>query len=851
MSRFSCGFTITRTGFMAEDFISGRVCSHAFDPRFTIPGTAPQYSPDRNFQIKHVKLELDVDLKKKTVSGVCHTDMVSFGAKSLTLNAVDMKILYVKINGKKVKYTYDTEKIVINFRKEVKYGHALQVTVDYKLVNPKLGVYFVQPDKHYPKKPWQAWTHSEAEDARYWYPCMDIPESKATTESLITVSSDLFALSNGKLMGVHNNKKRKTKTYHWKMSSPHSPYLFMFAIGRFSEVKDKWKNVDVLYYCEKGKEEDIKRGFGKTPKMLDFFSKKIGVDYPYEKYAQVVVEDFIYGGMEHTTASTQIDWALLDKIAAKEVWDFPQMLAAHELAHQWFGDLITCKDWSHIWLNEGFAEYFESLFAEHDAGKDMFMLEMYRKALAYFDEDTNAYRRPIVTNVYMSPNDIFDRTLYQKGAWVLHMIRCILGEDLWWKAIHHYVKSNFNSSADTADLISAIRQATGFNMKKFFDQWVFKAGYPEYLVKYHWDSKKKEAQIRVIQQQQVTEETPLFSMPVVLEFHTKNGMRTFRETAENKQHIFKYKFSSEPANFRFDPENWILKKLTLLKPRRMWYLDLRDKNLIGKIRAAQYIASLGSDADTKLLERVLYSEKFWGAQVEIALTIGNVRTDTSLHILLRALDKLKHPRVVRAVLDALGHYRGPKIAAVAKKYASLKNSYIIPAEAVRTLGRTRIESMLPAVMSGLKRKSWGDVIGSSAVLALAQLNNEKAFNALKKLTKYGYPTRIRELATKSLGSAGKGKPEVVDLLLGLTYDKYVMVQLNAVAALGELGDERAIKRLKEITEGHYESRVKRTALESIKKIQPWMETDLKTSDLTEKIEELKRENAEIRKKAKK
>ena len=255
------------------------------DPRFAGLSPKPQYAESRNFKTTHVKIELDLDIPKKTVSGVCTTSFKSMNGKSsLILKAHHFKLLYVKdTKGKLLKYTYDDSKIEITTDAEA--DKEITVVIGYKLQDPKLGIYFVGPDKHYPDKPVQVWSHSESEDAPYWFPTQDLPNDKSTTEVVVTVPNNLMAVSNGTLLKSSENKKEKTKTFHWKMSKPHSPYLVSFAVGDFEELKDKWKNVPVIYYCQKGRGDDIKRAFGKTPQMIDFFSNKIGVSYPYEKYA--------------------------------------------------------------------------------------------------------------------------------------------------------------------------------------------------------------------------------------------------------------------------------------------------------------------------------------------------------------------------------------------------------------------------------------------------------------------------------------------------------------------------------------------------------------------------------------
>ena len=550
---------------------------NGIDNRFVLPGTKPYYGPDKEFKTEHIKLEFSFDMNKRIVYAKSETHIRAIkDLDLLTFDAVNMKIQSVYIiEGKKrkVKYRYDGEKLNILPGKKMKLGMHCIVSINYRLVDPTIGVYFIK------RKDMQVWTHAEAEDARYWFPCYDSPNEKATTEMILNVPKDFVGLSNGRLMGIREIGNKRI--FHWKMSHPHSTYLVMFAVGKFSVVEDKWQDVPVLYYCEKGREEDIKRAFGKTPKMIDFFSKKTGIKYPYEKYAQVAVWDFVYGGMEHTTITTQTDTVLFDKRAENEGPYVSDSLAAHELAHQWFGDLVTCKNWSDAWLNESFATYFDALFVEYDLGYDEFNYEMYRNLLSYIDEDTLRYRRPIVTNMFKYPSDIFDRHLYQKGSLILHMLRCQLGDELWWKVLNHYLKKFSHRTAETTDFITCVEEISGKNMRKFFDQWIYKEGHPELKAIYSWNG--KELSIRISQEQK----NDLFSFPLEIEVTTRHGKQLFKEKIDGKQHLFKYKLKSKPVMIRIDPEWKILKKMDFHRSLDMLIHQLKnDGNPLGRIDAA-------------------------------------------------------------------------------------------------------------------------------------------------------------------------------------------------------------------------------------------------------------------------
>ncbi len=819
------------------------------DPRFALPGTKPQYAPHRDFKTEHIKLEFSFDMPKRTVFGKSTTTIkMLVETHKIEFDAVNMKINSVKDRaGRIYRYAYDAAKIVIFLDKMATAGELLDITIDYKIVKPRLGVYFTEPDRAYPKKPVQIWTHSEAEEARYWFPCHDAPHEKCTTEMLITVASDFFALSNGALMNVIEDKKSGKKTYHWRMKHPHASYLVMFAVGKFAEIKDEWDGIPITYYCEKGEEADTKRAFGKTPRMMEFFSKKIGARYPYEKYAQVAVADFVFGGMEHTTATTQTEHVLHDERAHEEAWH--DNLVAHELAHQWFGDLLTCRDWSHAWLNESFASYFDALFVEHDKGEDEFLYQMYENAKFYFSEDKDRYRRPIVTNIFFEPSDIFDRHLYEKGSLVLHMLRHILGTAAWWKCINHYVEKNKNKTVETEDFISAIEEVSGRNMKKFFDQWVYGAGHPELKALYYWDDKSKEAVIRVAQIQKTDDQTPLFSLPLTIEIITKEGRKRFTETLEEKQKQFRYKINSIPFDVKIDADNFILKTMDFTKPKSMWLYQLEnDVNILGRIAAAQEIAKLGNREAVEILAKRFEREKFWGMQAEIALSLGTIKTDSALRA-LQKMTEVKNPKARRAVAVALGEFKAEGALDPLKRLVSDKNSYFVPAEAAKSIGKTQQETAMQLLRRYLPLDSWNDVIKSGVLEGLAQLRTDEAIQLLKAHAKYGYHYRSRMAAIRNLGLTGKGRKDVLDMLIEFTKEEFTLIQLVSAIALGDLGDERAIPVLEDMTKGHKDGRVKRQAHEAIRKICTWLETDLETAEMKERYEKLKKDAEASKKRA--
>ncbi|KEI67362.1 Ape2 [Planktothrix agardhii NIVA-CYA 126/8] len=425
-----------------------------FDPEtnthksFELPGARPHYNPDRPGQVEHIFLDLVLDIPNQSFKGTCTLNLnpVKSGIETLTLDAINLEIKKVKIEDINQEFDYDGEQLQIYLQQPTTVNQLIKIVINYSVTNPQRGLYFISPNKDYPDKPIQVWTQGEDEDSRFWFPCFDYPGQLATSEIRVQVPKQYLAISNGEL--INTETKGKTKIYHWSQKQVHPTYLMTLAVGDFAEIKDEWNGIPVLYYVEKNRQEDALRSMGKTPQMIEFFSKYFGYVYPYPKYAQVCVDDFIFGGMENTSTTLLTDRCLLDERATLDNRN-TESLVAHELAHQWFGDLVVIKHWSHAWIKEGMATYTEVLWTEQEYGKDDAAYYRLNQARNYFSEDSSRYRRPIVTHIYREAIELYDRHLYEKGACVYHLIRTELGDELFQKAIQTFVQDNAHKTVET------------------------------------------------------------------------------------------------------------------------------------------------------------------------------------------------------------------------------------------------------------------------------------------------------------------------------------------------------------------------------------------------------------------
>ncbi len=810
---------------------------------FALPGSKARYAPDRPAAIGHIALTLSFDFKEHVLFGSCRTTFAAVGKplRSLEMDADHLHIKAVRTaSEKKLPFETVAGKLIIDLGHALQPGKSSTVIVDYEARQPSQGIYFISPDKAYPKKPVQVWTQGQDQDAHYWFPCIDYPNAKATTEVTATVPASYFVLSNGTLVSTTADKAAKTKTYHWKMDTPHVTYLVTCVAGEFSEKTEMLGDLPVSYYVVPGREADGARSFGKTPKMVKFFSDRIGVPYPYAKYAQIAVFDFVFGGMENTTATTQTDTTLHD---ARAHLDFSSdSLVAHELAHQWFGDLLTCKDWSHAWLNEGFATYFEALFREFDQGADEF--DYYRLTLAsrYFEEDSQHYRRPIVTNVYAEPIDLFDRHLYEKGACVLHTIRRMLGDELWWRAIKHYVSEHKLDNVETIDFVRAIESVSGRNMLKFFDQWVFKGGHPAFRVGYSWDEATRSANIRIEQTQDTSDGTPVFTLPVTIAFLNGKTERRFVAEIERSEQTFTFAVEQRPEVFCFDPDGDVLKTVDLQVPVEMLIRQSQvDKNLSARVDAIRALAKHPRSDVVDVLGRLLAGRAFWGVQAQAAAALGMIRSERAFAALCKAR-KIDHPKARRAVARALGEFRGDEACEALSPMLARDASYFVEAEAAASIGKTRSKKAFAILTKALEKASFNDVIRCGAMRGFAELGDERAIPILLGWTEYGKPNFARETAIEELGKLGQGKREVRLRLCDLLDDKNFYARLAAVEALQALHDHDAVGVLNRLASQDVDGRLKGAAAKAVRAIGEYLDKPAEIKQLRTEIEGLRESN---------
>jgi aminopeptidase N len=842
--------TRTRTALAAGLFLLLAAAPRLAEPRSFAPeGTPVRYMPTRQYDLQHLRLDLAFDWDARSVAGTATNTLVPLrpGVDTLVFDAAGLDVRKVRVNGAERPFALDPQAQTLTVKLDHGYGpqDRLEAAIDYS-AHPQAGLYFVGPDAGYPRKPRQIYSQGEADLNRFWFPSWDYPNDRATTEMVATVKRPLAVVSNGKLLEVTDGPDGR-RTYHWRMDVPHTTYLVSVAIGDFTRVTDTWRGIPVEYDVPPGTDEaTARRSFGDTPKILEFYSQATGRPYPYAKYAQAVVVDYMWGGMENISATTQTSRTLHDARADR---DSPsEGLVAHETAHQWFGDLLTCEDWSNAWLNEGFADYFTALYIRSAHGDDEFALEVDDLRSSYLREADRDYRRPIVTKRYADPIDMFDRHTYDKGALVLHMIHHLLGEEGWSQGIHAYVERFAGTTVTTPDLQDALEKATGVSLGSVFDSYVYGAGHPELKVKWDYQPDTRQVHLEIRQAQKLDAQAGLFSFPldVALVGERETVVRRVPVAARDLQDLY-IPSDERPRTVVLDPEGWVLKTVSFAKPAAEWAVQLTaSKPLAAKLEAIRALGELGGDEAVAALGRALRDEPFYGARKEAAKALGDIKKDSALEALRAGIGD-PDSRVRTSVLDSLGSFPGhAELIPVLKRALETDDSYAARAAAASSLGEfeKRRDEVVPILLSALAQESFHELVRGAAVKALAKVDPARAWEPAQRLAKYGAPIDGRSDALSALVTIARDphrRDEVRKILEGYLDDPYYSLREGTYRRLGELGDPAAIPGIERRARLEADGRQQRNAEKAVQRILASKEKEHEDQALRDRVQQLERE----------
>jgi aminopeptidase N len=798
------------------------LCAHsalADTPSALTPDPLRYVSPSRPYTTTHTALDLDINLEKQTVAGHVIQTVRSLrdGLEDVSFNCVELTIDSVVVDGGRVKFDYPVisdnstvwissageaeadDRLVIRLPSALPRGATAKIAIYYHGA-PKTGLYWIQPEKGLPDKRYEVWSQGEGEDNRRWIPCNDYPNDKSTFEGRFRVPKGYFAMSNGALVAKKDAGDRTE--FYYKLDQPQVSYLIMLAVAKYKVHETKWRDVPVQYVVPPNTDDaTILRGYGKTVDMMEYFSRLIGIDYPYAKYAQVVVQDYIYGGMENTTATVMNIRTLYDERDALTHTEVN--LVAHELAHQWWGDMLTCREWSHMWLNEGFASYYAYLYKEHDEGVDSFRYKMRDQHLDVINGDKTD-PRPMVVDFFNRRDAVNNAHVYVKGASFLHMLRFLLGDALYHEAIREYGERFKFKVVETQDLMRVVKDVTGENLDWMFEQWVFLAGHPDFKVTKSWDDGV--LRVTVEQTQKTGSLVPVFRMPVDIDVYADGGQQTHRVVIEQAKQTFYFQSLKEPTMVLFDKDDWILKTLDFSKTTRELLYELEHAPYMARIRAAEALASKGKDPETvPALKAVLMADGHYGLRREAALALGKISNDDALDALIGGMSAADG--LVRvACVEAMGSfYRNDKASAALEKALNNDRAYGVRAEALTSFAKIKTPDAAKVCMAALANQdSDRETVRQAACKALGELKETAAMDRIKK---YAMPGTRRELRNVAIASYAKLAKELEkesdrrrasDVIAGMVDDWHLRTRGAAIDALVTIGDPSAVATLQRV-----------------------------------------------------
>lgn len=868
-------YTRLRIAFNAALALSLFAPAALADPPAAISPDPLRYvSPSRAFTTTHTALDLDVDVVKQTVAGnVVHTvRALRHGLEEISFNCVELVIDSVSVDGKRASFEYPVmselstswlagqeeasadDRLVIKLPAPLARNASAKIAIHYK-GEPKIGLYWIQPEKGLPDKRYEVWSQGEGEDNRHWIPCNDYPNDKATFEGRFRVEKGYTAISNGALA---EKKDAGDKTeFYYKLDQPQVSYLIMLAVAKYKIYETKWRDVQVQYVVPPNTDDaTILRGYGKTVDMMEHMSKLIGIDYPYTKYAQVVVQDYIYGGMENTTATVMNIRTLYDERDALTHTEVN--LVAHELAHQWWGDMLTCREWSHMWLNEGFATYYAYLYKEHDEGVDSFRYKM-RDAQNDVLAGDKTDPRPMVVDFYNRKDTRNNAHVYVKGASFLHMLRQYLGDELYHATIREYGERFRFKVVETQDLMRVVKDVTGENLDWFFEQWVFLAGHPDFKVTKSWDRNNGVLQLVVEQTQKTGGLVPVFRVPLDIDIVQGTETRTHRVTIDQARQTFYFPAPEEPTMVFFDKDDWVLKTLDFSKSAKESMHELKNAPYMARIRAAEALASKGKDPDVvPALETALMQEGHFGLRRECALALGKIGTEAALAAVVHGMSA-EDALVRLACVEAMGNfYRNEKAATALEKALNNDRAYGVRAEALTSFGKIKTANAAKVCATALaNQNSDRETVRQAAINALVELKDTGSMDRIKKYAMPGTRRELRHVAMTGYAKLAKelekesDRRRASDVIATMVDDWHLRTRRTAIEGLVTISDASAIPTLRRVASNDPLADLRGRAAKGADTIASTNAATTSKSDQAGTIEELKRRLETLEKDAEK
>ncbi|MCB1221885.1 MAG: hypothetical protein H7A35_11260 [Planctomycetales bacterium] len=834
-------------------------------------GPDPQHlvAPSRMFNTEHIRLDLDIDFDNASVSGNVQQSLRSMkpGLDVIQLNCSGINVHKVTVDGRGVDFEYPVdsgqltswmliddaddskETLYIKLSAPLALDQVVNLRIDYDC-SPQTGLYFQMKDEGtYP----EVWSQGEGEANRYWIPCFDYPNDKASYEGIFRVPEGFYALSNGNLLS-REDKNGKTE-FHWSLEQPQVSYLIMLAAAPYEVHEQEHNGVLYQYVCPPGTSRaKALQCFGKTPDMMDCFEDRFGIKYPFEKYSQVVVQNFIFGGMENTTATVMNDRLLYDEFQALTYDDTDTI--SHELGHQWWGDMVTMREWNHMWLNEGFAKYSEEIYRGWDLGEDAVHVSMDGAHRSVIRND-NRNARPLVTEFYNRIDDRNNNNIYDKGASVLHMLRSIIGDELFFAVLKHYGNKHRFDFAETPDLQTSVKEVTGQNLDWFFEQWVYMAGHPKLKVAQKWDRERGNLTLSIEQTQEVKDLVPLFRLPMQVEVTTASGARLYQIQVDKASEDFNFPVDGEPLMVIVDKGDWIPKELEMERSREQWLFMLAHGEGIDRLHATRALKQWAGNDDvfTALAARVNDTKEHRYLRTEALDSMTDLRDDRTYEFLV-GLSADKEGRLRRDSAGMLRNFKGREgLAELLVGLIHDDPAWDVKGRALDSLvsidyeKEKCIEECLYVIsLSGDKHN-----MVRSGLNALDRLRADDKVDMVRELAAPGNSRDYRHTAIGTYANMmeridnGSRKQEGAQYIATMLDDSWSRTRQSVIGTIGRLNTRDSIEPLRIMAQLEEVQWIADYANRTADEIDSFREEKVKLEDLDAKLAELQRQVEELTK----
>ena len=834
---------------------------------FPEPGVPPRFAPDRTCRVVGLDLGLHIDPDARTLRGEARVEVAPLPSGQLDV-VLDLGEVTVDAvcgpDGAALLHRHDGQTL----RVDGVPAHGGVVVVRYH-GSPSRGLYFTGPTPYAPNRRPMAWTQCQDEDGHHLFPCLDHPGLRSPVTLRVTAPARMSVVANGRRDGAPTRSPDgSTQTWTWVEENAIPAYLVAVVVGELDTHTTTMtlpggREIDVEYVVPEGvSAERVEQAFHRTPDMIAHFSQAFGVDYPWHRYAQVVVHEFIFGGMENAGATVLTDRVIMPPVSKRVGHDLDD-LVAHELAHQWFGDLVTCQDWSQAWLNEGWATYAEAIWLAHDQGPEAASHDLWTKLVGYLGEDGERYQRAITHYRFRNPIDLFDRHLYEKGALVLHTLRAIVGEGAFWPAVQTYLRRHAFQGVHTRDFQRVMEEVSGRNLDGFFQQYVHGAGHPVVEVAVsHADGLLT---VSVTQTQSGPDVADAFHFPLPLSIVTGAGDdAVFTDVTlpiRERTRAFTLPMAQAPERVEVDPWMSALAEVTIQAPRGWLVASLQaDRGPIGRIRAARALAKDGSPEAISALADAIAQDHAWGVHGEIAAALAKQAGARARAALLSRIDDPRHKHRL-GVVRALSGLRHPDVAAALDALVEAGDpSYLVVAEALRGLGRQRAPQTAArcrevlddeAAAAAIGMETWGASLRAAALDALGHTRDPNVLEILVEHTQPAHEPALRAAAARALGQLAEevdpARRGAADRLMALARDAPFRVRLSALSALGRAGDPRSAAVLRHVHQADPDGRTARTAFEALGRLQSADQSGLTAvTRLRDDLTRLQDENRSLR-----